>query len=166
MSNLSPKKAGKEDKEMAHEEIDETFQSMLKSLLTVKSTKANTKDFEEGVLNCFDMTSETRTLSKIYIKRLMQLGYSGSIIPQRLFAKAMDKVLAFQAAKDYLFSPSGDSDQSGADLLNKLLWCADFDDSETRLFALQAIEKLTQNTEGIYSYIAKQFLHFVGFFTF
>ncbi len=143
------------------EDSEDSFQAALSQAMIGKSSKANQKEHEESLLNFFDIPAGTRELSVVFLSRLMQLGFSGSMVPQRLFAKVMDKIAVDQSVQQKLFG-SADSQQQqhqGHDLLSKLLWCSEYDDPETRQFAILAVEKLTSNTEGLLNCISKMSLH-------
>jgi hypothetical protein len=125
---------------------DEAFHTLLRSLLSIKYSGAAQNDSEDGIFMFFDINNDTKLFSTIHIKRLMQLGFSGAIQPQRIFAKVLDRIIAFQSVKDCLFSAAADSE--GVELLNKLLWCVEFHDNETRTYAIQTVEKLTADMTG------------------
>jgi hypothetical protein len=105
------------------------------------------KESEEGIFAFFDINNDTKLFSTLHIKRLMQLGFSGAVLPQRIFAMIMDKIIAHQSVKDSLFSTVANSE--GVELINKLLWCVEFDDIETRKYAVRAMEHLTSDMTGI-----------------
>ncbi len=136
--------------DLTHDVGDEAFETAFKSLPSIRYNAPGHKELEEIILTFFSFNNESGVvLSKPQIKRLMQLGFSGSILAQRLFAKAMDKIVSFKVVQNTLFARSSDPDDSGAGLLKKLLWCAEFDDEETKLFASQALDKLTADTQGL-----------------
>lgn len=132
----------------------EQFEADLKKLLLTTNPTDYQKLYGEFEPTYFIYSPDD---SKIFM-RLMQLGCAGSVQAQRIFANLMNGLIKNQYGfRELLFTakdekptttPSRKIEATGPELLQRLLWCSQFNDLTIRKPAQDALDILTGNLEG------------------
>ncbi len=113
-----------------------------------KATQAQLSETRTAIVNSFSVDGEQGVVPELYLARLMQLGFSGTVETQRLFVNVFQELISVPKFRDMLFTTAKGGQSHGPELLSKLLWCADFDDVEISEGAQKNILKLTNKIEG------------------
>jgi hypothetical protein len=128
----------------------ESFEGAMRQLLSVRDPNEYAEK-SEIIMKFFSFQADLVENEKTEtFKKLMQLGFAGSVLTQRIFAKVMCDLITKSNFSSMLFEMDAQG-SAGPDLLRRLLWCSGFEDHETRTLANGALTSLTSNLESMYS---------------
>lgn len=123
------------------------FDGLLQEVLEAKDLTKLTKASDAVVGDILEATLLYNCFHK-----LMQLGFSGTLVTQRIFASALAKLIDLNDPRDVsfnLFNSAVKGTESetidGTILLQRLIWCEELEDSVTKQNAKSALRAITAN---------------------